>query len=346
MKFEVGDKVVVKHSNEDGKVVEILAKNMVLVDVRGVRFPAYTDQLDFPYFKQFSSRKLVEEKKPAKQYIDEVRREKQSPRYQVAEGVWLLFFPIYNKDVFDDDIVEELKVYLVNQTNHGLRFHFWLRYNNEAEIEIQNESLALNDFYLVNLPFEKLNDAPSFHFEFSLLTPQKDKTEYYEAQYKPKPKQVFKLIQQIQQTGSPFFSHQLFKAYPDKTPINIAPETPGSVHPFEALSKKGFKVSAARFKQQDNPPPSVLDLHIEKLTDDHRNMSAHEKLTLQLQSLDRWLDKAELHYLKNLWVIHGIGTGRLKEEVHEVLKRRENVKSFIAQYHPWYGYGATEILLK
>ena len=53
MKFEIGDKVTVLHSNEEGEVVEMINDKMVLVEVRGVRFPAYIDQLDFPYFKRF-----------------------------------------------------------------------------------------------------------------------------------------------------------------------------------------------------------------------------------------------------------------------------------------------------
>ena len=54
MKFEVGDKVVVRLTNEDAEVVEVINERMVMVNVRGVKFPAYTAQLDFPYFKQFS----------------------------------------------------------------------------------------------------------------------------------------------------------------------------------------------------------------------------------------------------------------------------------------------------
>jgi hypothetical protein len=36
----------------------------------------------------------------------------------------------------------------------------------------------------------------------------------------------------------------------------------------------------------------------------------------------------------------------LKEELHEMLKHRGHVKSFVNQYHPWYGHGATEIYLE
>jgi len=55
MKFQLGDKVLVLHSHEEGEIVDIINDNMVMVDVRGVKFPAYADQLDFPYYS--SSRK-------------------------------------------------------------------------------------------------------------------------------------------------------------------------------------------------------------------------------------------------------------------------------------------------
>lgn len=344
MKFEVGDIVVVKHSNEDGKVIEILADKMVLVEVRGVRFPAYTDQLDFPYFKQFSSKKVVENKPPAKQYVDQLKREKTPPRYKVAEGVWLLFFPVFYKDALDDEVVDQLKVYLVNQTDRALQFHFWLNYAGEPSIELQNMVPALQDFYLLNIDFEDLSNNPVFDFEWSLATPDKKMAEYFEASYKPKAKQVFKQIEQLKMNGDAFYSHLLFAQYPQKQTMQQDVVT--FTAPFAELSKAGFKVVVGKQVQPTPPPPSVLDLHIEKLTDDFRHMTAYEKLTLQLRSFEKWLEQAELHYLKHVWVIHGVGSGRLRDEVHELLKHHPHIKSFVSQYHPWYGNGATEIYFK
>jgi dsDNA-specific endonuclease/ATPase MutS2 len=42
-------------------------------------------------------------------------------------------------------------------------------------------------------------------------------------------------------------------------------------------------------------------------------------------------------------VIHGNGSGRLRDEIHQLLRSRSEVKSFVNQYHPLFGYGATEI---
>lgn len=343
MKFEVGDKVVVKYSNDDGVVREIINDKMVLVEVRGVKFPVYNDQLNYPYFKMFSQQ-AQEKKQPAKKYIDDVRKEKKAPKYKVAEGVWLLFFPVFSKDVFDDDVVESLKIYLVNQTGSGLKFHYWLRLKGEIEMELQNEVTALADFYLMDIEFEQLNDNPSFDFEFSLLSPNKSKADYFEAVYKPKAKQVFKQIEQITRQGEAFFSAQLFKEYPAR-PKTEEPVTE-SAWSLNRLAEAGFKVINNKRTFTEPAPPSVLDLHIEKLTDNHRNMSAGEKLAFQLNAFEKYIEKAELHFLQHVFIIHGIGKGKLKDEIHELLKHRPSVKSFVQQYHPWYGNGATEVFLK
>ncbi|MCG7859693.1 hypothetical protein MD537_22130, partial [Flavihumibacter sediminis] len=49
------------------------------------------------------------------------------------------------------------------------------------------------------------------------------------------------------------------------------------------------------------------------------------------------------HYQPMLTVIHGLGSGRLRDEIHSLLRLRKPVKYFVNQYHPNYGYGATEI---
>ena len=71
MKYEVGDEIIVLHSNEEGRVVEIMNDKMVMINVRGVKFPAYMDQIDFPYFYRFSKKTVVEDKKP-KVFLDNI----------------------------------------------------------------------------------------------------------------------------------------------------------------------------------------------------------------------------------------------------------------------------------
>lgn len=345
MKFEKGDTVVVKHSNEDGIVEEILGKDMVLVNVRGVKFPAYTDQLDFPYYKMFKKEKKTESPKLAKKYIEDIKREKPSPKYAAKPGVWLLLFPLFSKDVFDDDLVEGFKVYLVNQTDDGLAFHFSLRFKGNTDTELQSEVYALKDFYLMDIPFENLNDGPSFDFNFSLLSHDKNRVEYFEAFYKPKGKQLFKQIETLKTEGGTFIEVLLMEQYPHKQ-VWVAPPVP-EVNPLNKLVSAGFKVKNETSTKQAEPlPPSVIDLHIEKLVEDPGGYSSAEKLDIQLREFEKWLDKAQRHYLPQAWVIHGVGKGILRNEIHEILRLRDGIKSFSQHYHPWYGNGGTEIFFE
>ena len=57
MKFEIGDIVLILHSNEEAEVVDIINDKMVMVDAGGVQFPVYKDQIDFPYLKRFMEKK-------------------------------------------------------------------------------------------------------------------------------------------------------------------------------------------------------------------------------------------------------------------------------------------------
>src|SRR5690348_16983672 len=127
MKFQIGDRVLVLYSNEEGEVIDIINNKMVMIDVRGVKFPAYVDQLDFPYFKRFTEKKLFPPKKE-KKFIDDVPREKKKLTQRVVDGVWITFIPITVNDEFGDDIVTELKVHLINRTEQGFKFTYKLNY--------------------------------------------------------------------------------------------------------------------------------------------------------------------------------------------------------------------------
>jgi hypothetical protein len=240
-------------------------------------------------------------------------------------------------DEFGDEVVEELKIHLINRTDSAYKFVYKLNYFGQADFDLSNEILSFQDFYLHDIPFENLNDSPTFEFEFSLLQPKKDKADQYEASLRLKPKQLFAKIEAIRLKGEATFSHRLFETYPDKK-VEERVE-------LGTLTAKGFKMyNAAAAKQHLEPPRSVVDLHIEKITNDWSGLSNHEIVSLQLKTFEKYYDLAVAHMQPSLIVIHGVGTGRLREEIHEQLKHRKEVKSFVNQYHPAFGYGATEIL--
>ena len=108
---------------------------MLLVEVRGVRFPAYTDQIDFPYYHRFTKKKDQAPKKAPKKYIDEVPKEKNFTSVNKEEGVWLLLVPKFTLDDFNDEVVELFKLYVVNKNNVGYRFHYTQEFFGEEAFE-------------------------------------------------------------------------------------------------------------------------------------------------------------------------------------------------------------------
>jgi hypothetical protein len=338
MKFQVGDKVLILHSNEEGEVIDIMNEKMVMVEVRGVKFPAYIDQLDFPYFKRFSEKKMFPAKKE-KRYVDDVKKEKHKPAARKEDGVWLTFLPVFRSDEFGDEIVEELKVHLVNHTSSAYHFDYKLLYFGKPGFELKNQVQAFEDFYLHDVAFEDMNDNPSFSFEFSLLKPDRKKAEFFESQLKLRARQLFAKIEEIRTKNEATFSYRLFENYPDKVyeePIDTS-----------RLASKGFKVYDAKHARRHlEPARSVVDLHIEKLTNDWKHLGNFEILSLQLATFEKYLELALAHLQPSLIVIHGVGEGKLRDEIHERLRLKKEVKSFVNQYHPLYGYGATEIFFQ
>jgi hypothetical protein len=332
MKYQVGDTVVMLHSQEEGEVVEIISKELVMVEVNGVRFPVYTDQIDFPYFKRFSEKKLVVPKKE-KVYVDNLKKEAVSEKYHVHTGVWISFLPVFDKDIFDDDVVEKFKIYLLNQTNDTYHFSYEIKFKGSPDFHLSNTALPFNEFYLHDIPFEEMNDAPKFEFDFELAPKNKKKVDHYETSFKIKAKQLFKKIEEMKLKNEPTFSFLLFENYPDKID-EVIPD-------YYNAGGNIYNISEARQKLE--PARSVVDLHIEKLTDNWKGLSNFEILTIQLSNFEKYYQLAVAHHQPNLIVIHGVGTGKLRNEIHEILKTKKEVRTFANQYHENFGFGATEI---
>ncbi|NLC50782.1 MAG: hypothetical protein GX764_00530, partial [Firmicutes bacterium] len=47
-----------------------------------------------------------------------------------------------------------------------------------------------------------------------------------------------------------------------------------------------------------------------------------------VEKVDKYLDRAYLSGLKNVTIIHGRGTGKLREGIHQLLKGHRLVRSF------------------
>jgi hypothetical protein len=112
----------------------------------------------------------------------------------------------------------------------------------------------------------------------------------------------------------------------------------------QKLKESFFK--PAHEKNEIERPAKEVDLHIEKLRDDHQFLSKDEILKIQLNHFQRALDAAIVHKLPSIIFIHGVGNGTLRQAIHKTVGKHQQVKTFMDAHKERYGYGATEVILK
>lgn len=90
---------------------------------------------------------------------------------------------------------------------------------------------------------------------------------------------------------------------------------------------------------------SEFDLHILEFAPNLHFNSKHEALVYQLDYVRAIIAKAVLLKVRNFVIIHGVGKGRLREELRKLLKESyPNIEYFDGDYRK-YGHGATELIL-
>ena len=91
--------------------------------------------------------------------------------------------------------------------------------------------------------------------------------------------------------------------------------------------------------------PTALDLHADKLLGDTAGMSPGDIVAAQLRHLSEYLETAIRLGVPRVYVVHGKGSGVLRQRVHELLGRMGDIEGYRAEYHPQYGHGATTVQL-
>ncbi|SDQ58933.1 Smr/MutS family protein [Flagellimonas zhangzhouensis] len=106
---------------------------------------------------------------------------------------------------------------------------------------------------------------------------------------------------------------------------------------------KRRKTIAVKPKERSAPKMEV-DLHIHQLVKSTRGMTKFDMLNVQMDTARRQLEFAIDKRIQKVVFIHGVGEGVLKEELHYLFGRYDNVKYYDADYQK-YGLGATEVYI-
>jgi dsDNA-specific endonuclease/ATPase MutS2 len=378
MKFEIGDTVSIIQTGELGVIISInIKKNIGEVEINGIKIPIHLDAVDHPYLDMFIHKKYASKPIP-KKYIDDVKPEKleeKNKTFALEElGIYLVFVPVYNTNNFELDNIEKAKVYFVNNTTYPFSFHYHF-YNNAGEsFSINSEVNMQSNFYLHNVAYEQLATGPYFEISGTQqIVKVEQKLIQFNQEFQLRPKKLYQFLQDMRTKNNALFKFTLLQlekenpSFPIRETIKVAKTIlskeaqigNSTVKPtlelnqqIEKLKNQGIKGNVTHksknLESSNNllshfEDPFVIDLHIEKLVHTSTDIAHNEKLTIQLQFFLKALDNAIYNRQDSLTVIHGLGKGVLKAEIHGILNQTKEVHSYVNEYTKNYGYGSTQI---
>ncbi|NDC40043.1 MAG: hypothetical protein EBZ77_00565 [Chitinophagia bacterium] len=332
MKFTVGDRVLLKRTGEEGFVTALIDKLMVEVEVNGTSFPVYLDEVDHPYLKWFTE-KRPEKKKPV---VPEPVPEKiieRKPR--MARGVYLSFTPVF-KTEFMEEVADHLKVHLLNELPVEVKFSYEVKLAGQAGFSHEGQLHAFGNIYLHNVPFIEMGQQPRFVWKLLDMTHKNMLTA--DGVLRIKPSKLFEHINDALVNGQPSFSYQLLDDFVEK-PRNELPQKLDTDLP---TGKPKYLITPKTLE----PARHELDLHFEQLFPGLNGLTNDEMLHKQMAMLEKYVHLAIAHRLHRMIVIHGLGKGKLRDEVHLYLKKVNEVSRFKNEWSGKYGFGATEVIFK
>lgn len=92
--------------------------------------------------------------------------------------------------------------------------------------------------------------------------------------------------------------------------------------------------------------PEQIDLHLAALKEEAAGLSNAAILELQLTAFKNYLEQAIAGGLAEITIIHGVGQGTLRQEIHRLLSKHPNVANYKDAQKEKFGYGATIARLK
>lgn len=329
MKFEIGDIALIKKTGEEVVVMKHIDEEMVQVKLNDTLFPVYIDELETPYLKWFTEQRAADAKKKSN------NRNAIAPKAKsdAPKGFHLAFSPFYHYDGFED-VVDYIKVDFINQMPYTIELEYLYQPKIGNFFSKKETVFAFGRIELHDIPFSEINQIPTFNILLQQSS-QKHLDKDLKETINIKPKKLFEYILQLQKSLKPSFYITIAKDF--------------AVKDNQAAIKIPFQINASKSTDtphQKSKSVKEIDLHIEQLAPHVSGLNNFEILTIQLNALQDALDNAINSQQQSMIIIHGVGKGKLKEEVHAVLRSNFNVDFFIHDWMPRYGYGATEVFFK
>ncbi|MCB0650535.1 MAG: DUF2027 domain-containing protein [Saprospiraceae bacterium] len=350
MLYAVGTKVKFLHTGDVGTVAGLLEGNMLNVRLLdGMEIPAFIEDLQRLDGEEDPGRvkaKIVPGKQVKKPSAPIDLRARQQYSILKSYGLQLVFDPVLRTD----GTTEKFELFLINDTKYDCLFTLTLSINGYVEERYNGKIDGETMFPVGEMLYDELNDAPEVEIECWRITTMGTGTRLHKI-LKIKAKQFFNSLKTAPILNKQVHLYRIFENLDDTDSLREKQEQEdlrsytkrsAGLKPVQQgnLKRMGHEVEAmANFTTE-------LDLHIEKLVSNSAKMKNAEIVRIQIAAFDQYLSQAIRLGVDRVFIIHGLGEGKLKDLIASRLIQMPEVTSFKNEFHPRYGYGATEVIFK
>jgi len=349
MLFAIGTKVRFRYTGESGVITALLEDGMLQVRLNSdpdLEIPAFEEDLtrDTAAEPQSAGAKFIPDKKEKSPEPPPRRALKAAYHILKPKGLQLAFEPMPGRD----GTVTRYKAWLINDTTHEFLIELDLYTAIRDVLVIDDKIAATTALELGDLLYDDLNESLEVSVSVQRITTE-GLDEPLKTMFKIRPKQFFNNVHTVAILNLLAHHFMLFDSFEPKKAANsddLRDYTKQKATPRKsASSSNSTPYKPYNVEEFANFIPEI-DLHIENLINGHAKLDKGEIVRIQLQHFQRFLEKAIRLGAPRIFVIHGMGEGKLRDAIAARLRENPNVAKFKNEYHPKYGYGATEVIFR
>lgn len=351
--YQLGDKVKFLNDIGGGVITKIVSKNMVHVENEdGFEIPVLTSEIILDAVDQEAA--SAPGKKP--DVSDFVRRGTQKPVERQPKPMaktsaisvpgnddpnfYLAFLPENSRNPLEG----ETKVYLINDSNFYLLYHYSHFQNEQYETQDAGTLEPNTKLLLGSLSQVDLTKLPAFCFQLLFY---KDKFSKMERPIRQKiGVNAVKFYKAGSFQRSDFFTDNVMLYKINESDMEKAMKELSSKEIKQAArEKEPAKVKTA--PKVEVPEMMEVDLHMHELIDDTTGLSNKDMLDIQMTAFREKMQEAiSSNKVKRVVFIHGLGNGVLKTELRRELSTKFRKYPHQDASFQEYGYGATMVIIR
>lgn len=344
MLVAVGKKVKFLHTGDEGVITKLLPGCMVQVFLpkSGMEIPAFEEDL---------IESIDSTNKTPKKQSDQAKKTStpmvHTPQTQYTilkgEGVQLAF-----ESANTENVAGSYRTFLINDTSYDAVCDIRMTLKNGGKRKWDGKINSFEFKRIFDIIHDELNEAPEFGITCQWITTE-GKEEKDCKVLKIRAKTFFNSIKMAPLLNRRVHLYPLFEQPPrdaGQAPVEkLDSYTRRHSMPSWKMNKSGQEYTLHDVKELAEFQGEI-DLHIEALTKEWRKMNSGEIVKLQMQHFESFMEKSIRLGAPRVFIIHGMGEGKLRNQIATRLLQIPEVVNFKNEYHPKYGWGATEVLLE